>query len=234
MPFDQSVITDGPNFTRFGAKLLVSWDSSAPDSQPFQLYADGVLVWSGVARSVVLPYPKARTLYRVGAVDPPEAGTDLSSTLAPIAGSGGAARATLTWHGGTYLDPGGVGDVAGFRVYGESAPGGGIDYGTPLATVMAYRNNIVGDGWGVGGWGEGGWGLGAGRYSWTTDPLAAGTWHWGVKAFDGSGNEGTARTISLAVASPPRPPAADASGKRLSYSYNSTTHVPTLNWAASP
>lgn len=234
MAFDQSNITDGPNVTRHGAKALISWSSSDPDGTPYQLYADGVLVWSGTARSVVLPYPSTRTLYRVGAVDPSEAGTDLSATLPTITGSGGAARVKLTWIGGTYLDAAGGGDLAGFHVYGESAPGGGIDYVTPLAKVMAYRNNIVSDGWGVGGWGEGAWGAAAGRYSWTSDPLGAGTWNWGIKAFDRAGNESAAETISLAVASPPRPPAADANGKRLSYSYNSTSHVATLNWAASP
>lgn len=234
MSFDQSTITAGPLFSRRGADLYVSWESSSPDGTWFHLYAAGRLAWAGTRRAITLPWPNAATVYRVGAVDPAEASVDLSSTLPSLPGSGGAARARLTWNGGQYLDPDGRNDVAGFNVYGEDTPGGGIDYGTVLGTVLVASGRVLLDGAGMGGAGEGGAGSAAGAYEWTSGPLSAGTWNFGVKPFDRAGNEGTAETVAYVVAAPPRPPGANSVGVRLTYSYNAGSGVATLNWSASP
>ena len=111
--------------------------------------------------------------------------------------------ATLSWLGGTFQGT----DIAGFHVYGEDTPGGGIDYTTILATVPAYIAGIITDGFGYGGFGQGGFGQSAGAYSWTSQPLAPGTWNWGVKPFDIAGNEGPAQTTAVTIAAPPLPPA---------------------------
>ena len=64
-----------------------------------------------------------------------------------------------------------------------------------------------------------------------------------IKAYQGALTDGfnlagnacaspTPTTVTIAAA--PRPPASDANGNRLAYSFNATTHVATLNWQSSP
>jgi hypothetical protein len=231
--FDQSTILSGPSYTPHGAGLLISWASSSPDGSVFQLYTDGRLTWWGASRYAIVPRPVERTRYDVGVVDASEAATDFSGDLPPIAGDGGVSRVTLTWLGGTYLDD----DIEAFRIYGETSPGAGIDYGTILATVMAYPNGIYLDGWGMGGWGQGGWGRAASSYRWTSEPLTGGTWDFGIKSVDKAGNEGVAREASFTVASAPRPPAASGIGvdasRAPSYVLNNDGTA-TLTWNPSP
>ncbi len=204
--------------------------SSAPTGTTFQVYANSTLSWHGFARSTILPAPRSgvRTRYDVGTVDPDEGLEDFSADLDPPPGDG--SRVFLEWPGGRYL---GI-DIVGFYVYASSAPGGAVDYSTILATVPAYVQGFATDGYGQGGYGSGGYGSTGSNYSWTSGPLAGGTWNFAVKPFDAAGNLGTARTQSAVVEAPPNPPARNAAGKRLTYTYNATTHVATLAWLASP
>lgn len=227
MAFDQSTITAASAVVH-GTDLLVSWSSSAPAGTTFQVYVGRRLAWSGRARSCVLPMPQVRVAVDVGAVGPSEGSTDFSGSLP----SAPASHAQLTWTAGAYLA--GSLPLAGFHIYGEATPGGGIVYSTPLATVAAYPAGVRTDGWNQGGYDTGGYGSIPGSYSWTSGPLAGGTWAFAVKPYDAAGNEGTAATTSVVIAAPPRPPAANAAGKRLTYVYNATTRIATLSWLASP
>jgi hypothetical protein len=231
MAFSQASITSGPTFAARGPVLVVSWASSAPAGTAFQLYADKRLIWSGTQRSVSLPYPTGRTTYTVGTVAAGEGQTNFAASLP--ATPGGGDRARLSWYGGTFLDPDGNDGVQAFRVYGGLVPGGAVDYDNLLATVPAYTIEPT-DGFGRGAFGQGGFGRSAGEYSWTSDPLSGGTWNFAVRAVDKVGNETTLASSSVILTAPPMPPAADALGRRLTYSYNAGTQIATLSWLASP
>lgn len=227
MAFDQSVIT-AVSTTRDDASLVLAWETTAPAGTVFHVYLGGRLAWHGTGTSCHLPWPDGRTQVDVGAVADDEELTDLSASLPAVPGTG--SRVRLTWRGGTYLGP----DLESFRVYGETTPGGGIVYSTPLATVPAKTAGLDAGGFGMGGFGSGGFGSAAGTYGWTGDPLTSGTWSFAVKPVDSAGNEGPAATDSVTVTVPPLPPARDADGKRLTYEYDSGSGIVTLNWLASP
>jgi hypothetical protein len=165
----------------------------------------------------------------IGTVGLGEQTTDFSSSLpaAPLD------RALLSWLGGSYLDPTGNNDVAGFRIYGEAAPGKGIDYTTSLAQVRAYPGGILTDGFGLGGYGQGGFGRSASAYVWMSPALRSGTWSFAVVSFDAAGNLGLPAVSSISIQAPPRPPAAFADGSRLAYIYNPASRTVTLSWQAS-
>jgi hypothetical protein len=225
MSFSQSSITSVNPPVQNGTQLLLSWMSSAPDGTLYQVYLNQQLVWSGAGLSCSIPLPTAISRIDIGTVDPADTQTNSQAELPPAA----ARQATLSWLGGTYL---GV-DIAGFHIYGEQTPGGGIDYTTILATVPAYIAGIITDGFGYGGFGQGGFGQSSGSYSWTSQALSGGTWNWGVKPFDTAGNEGSAQTTAVTIAAPPLPPAPFPNMTRLQYTFNSSTQQVTLNWNAS-
>jgi hypothetical protein len=100
--------------------------------------------------------------------------------------------------------------------------------------VLAYTPGIYTDGFGYGGFGEGGFGSAAGSYSWTSQSLAGGDWSFSIVPYNAAGNEGAAVVGSATISAPPNPPAMNALGKRLTVSYNATTHEATLTWLASP
>ncbi len=231
MGFSTASITSvsiGPD----GQDLAVSWTSSAAAGTWYQAYVDRRLVWSGQARRCRLPYPGKTIQVDVGTVaDLSERHVDYSGSL-PSAPSN---RATIAWRGGTYLDPSGAGDVKGFRIHASATAGGAVDYTTILATVPAYTGDVVTDGFGSGGYGSGGFGMAASDYSWVSPVLGPGTWTFAIVPFDAAGNkQGTPTTGNVAITGPPRPPAPDETGQRLTYTYNNTTRVATLNWSASP
>ena len=114
----------------------------------------------------------------------------------------------LSWQSGTYTGA----DLAGFRIYSSDSPGGAIDYTTPLATITAYPVGDRTDGFGFGGFGGGGFGQAPGTYTWTSDPLAAGTWSFAIVSFDAAGNAGPAQTTTATITAPPREPAFFADG----------------------
>ncbi|QEH38640.1 hypothetical protein OJF2_72460 [Aquisphaera giovannonii] len=230
MPFDQSSITDVRPPVWDGSALHLEWSSTAPDGTYFQVYVGRVLSWYGTSRWVAVPMPTSRVRIDIGAVGPGEQATDFGAMLATAP----ADRAYLSWLGGSYLDPSGDDDIAGFRIYGEIAPGVGIDYTDALDEIPAYPGGILTDGFGLGGFGLGGFGRAASSYEWTSQSLRSGTWSFAVVSFDAAGNCGTPAITSATIQSPPRPPAAFPDGTRLKASYDPTTRRVTLNWLESP
>ncbi len=210
------------------ADLHVSWQGPLPAGCVYQLYANRVLLWTGPGRSATIPVPQTFSGINVGVV--PIALEHVSFGPYLPGPLGGGDRAELNWQGGTYLDP----DIQGFNVYSGLTPGGTVSYAKAVATVPAYPGGTPQDGFGLGGFGEGGFGLSASDYQWISGRLATGTWHFAVKPFDSAGNEGSAATVSVAIVSAPLPPAPNAKGERLTYTYDHTSHTATLNWLASP
>ena len=228
MAFSQATMTGEPSLRASGLDLLVSWVSTSPPGTLFQLYLNAKLAWHGTDRSVLLPYPSGRTRIDVGTVAAGEGAVDFSASLPTTYPPD---RVNLTWTGGAFEGA----DLAGFRIYGPLAAGGAVSYVSPLADIPATVAGVDLSGFGLGGFGLGGFGTAAQSYSWTSDPLLAGSWTFAVVPYDGAGNQnGSPAHVSVTVVAPPRPPAADSSGRRLTYSYNPSTRVPTLNWLASP
>lgn len=225
MSFSQSAITAGPFFAPSGNDLIVSWQSSAAAGTLYQLYLDGTLTWWGTATQVILPLPSQAVHIDVGTVAAGEGPTDFSGSLP----SAPPRRVQLAWTGGTWESP----TIAGYHIYQSDVAGGAIDYTKPVATVPFQTGAQTYDGYGRGGYGAGGYGAGDASFSWTSDPLATGTWSFAVVPFDTAGNEQASHlTISQAVTARPAPPAPDSAGRRLTYTLSGTT--PTLNWNASP
>jgi hypothetical protein len=225
MAFSQADITDGPWLARSGFDLAVWWRAAAP-AAVHQLYVNRRLRWTGTGDRAVLPYPKGPIRVDVGTVGVGETEVDFSGSLAALADG-----PTLQWYGGTYLDE----TIRGFRVYGEPSPGAGVDYATPLDYVRAYEDGIILDGAGMGPAGYGGAGLAASSYTWTGPHYPPGAWTFAVRPVNAAGHEGPASTWAVTIAGPPRPPAADpVTGRRLGYTLDPTTGVPTLNWTPSP
>lgn len=231
MAFDDSTITAFDAWEENG-DLVVTWQSSLPAGTTFQVYLDRRLAWHGTDRVADLPLPgdDLKADIAIGAVAAGEALTDFSASLPAPPGTGD--QVTLKWTGGTYEDD--EDDLAGFHVYQSPTPGAAIDYVAPVATIAAYPAGVIEDGFGIGGFGDGGFGRSASYYSWQSGHLANGVWQFGVRPFDAAGNEGTASTFTATIAAAPGPPAANAAGLRLTYSYNPATRVATLNWLASP
>lgn len=226
MPFSQATIT-ALSVARDGAEMYVSWQATDPPGTTFQLYLGRRLAWLGTARAAHLPWPAEAATVDVGTVLPAEATTDFSGSL-PAAP---ANRASLAWLGGTYLSE----TIQGFRIYRSAVAGGSVDMTAVIDTVIAYPGGLILDGYGLGGYGQGGYGRSASSYTWTSGPLGNGTWTFAVQPFDAAGNvAGGPMTAVATIAAPPKPPAADATGKRLSHAYDVTAHTVTLSWLASP
>jgi len=245
MSFDTSVITEVFPPTWQGGRLVLSWTSSAAAGTYFQVYISGALVWYGTSTHTVVAVPAGPIQIDIGAVGPGQQMTDFSGggyDLVPYDHGGYdvvpfqpiETRAFLSWQA--------VG-AAGFHIY-EGAGAydhGGYDLGgydgsagTLVGDVTAVEHGLSTDGYDTGGYDQGGYETLGGTYSWTSQPLARGTWYFAVKSYDAAGNEGTAVTTPVTIAAPPKPPAIDAQGKRLEYSYSPTTHKATLTWLASP
>ena len=187
-----------------GLSLQLEWVSTAPPGTFFQVYVSCALTWHGTSRWVAIPMPSSRIRIDIGAVEPGEATTDFSAQSACVLSD----RARLSWLGGSYLDPTGNDDFAGFRVHGEPEPGGGIDWTSPLAKICAYPGGILTDGYGLGPYGLGGFGRAASSYEWTSPAPKSGLWSFAVVSFDAAGNPGTPVMTSVAIQAPPalRPP----------------------------
>jgi hypothetical protein len=225
MSFSQADITGVDPPVQHGTELLLSWTSTAAAGTRFQVYLNQQLAWSGFGLNCSIPLPDAISRIDIGTVGPGEAQVKFGSSLPPAP----ARQVTLQWLGGTYE----AADLAGFHVYGELTPGGGIDWTTILSTIPAYTAGIITDGFGYGGYRQGGYGAAAGSYSWTSGPLSSGTWNWAVIPFDSAGNEGSAQMTAVAITAPPLPPAPFPNTTRLHYGYDSTSNQTTLYWNAS-
>lgn len=235
MGFDSSTVLNLRATPDFEAReVVLTWTTAAPAATPFQVYANRQLARPGSPELMaVLPWPIEPTSYQVGSVAPGEEYVDFSATLPDPGGL--PVRALLSWRGGTYLDPTGNDDVLGFRIYRGDTAGGAVNYATIRATVPAYPDpEDPDDGYGLGGYGYGGYGRSNSWYEWTSPPLAGGAWNFAVRSYDRAGNESPVATAAVAIAAPPLPPAVDANNRRLTYTFNPGTGVPTLQWLASP
>lgn len=201
-----------------GADWRVSWASSAPAGTPHQVYLDGRLVAVTTGTAVRLPAPEGRAWVEVGTVAAADVAADFAASLTPP----WSARVRLDWQGGAFL-----GAVAEYRIYRSAAPGGAVDATAPVARVAPVAGL---DGFGLGGFGAGGFGLAAAAYSWTSPPLAAGTWAWSVTAAHPGGAESAVASAAVAVAAPPSAPSAFADGTRLKAS--AVAGTVTLTWQA--
>lgn len=227
MAFDQSPIT--AVVARPDAReLLVSWTSTAAAGTVYQVYLNNVLTWHGTTTFAHLPMPSGRnTAISVGTVGSSEAETDFSADLPALT----QPSKLLSWEGGTFLGS----DISGFRIYGSASAGGAVDYTKILSTIPAYPAGVKTDGYGLGGYGHGGYGRSASVYSWRTPTLGNGTWTFAVVAYDKAGNQlASPTTVAFTIAAAPRPPAVNSANQRLTFSYDATSHVATLNWLASP
>ncbi len=207
-------------------RVFLSWTSTGPPGLMFQVYENDVLVWHGRSTYCTLPLPQSVVRFDVGTVGFMQQGVSFASLLPPAP----RLQAELTWLGGTFEAT----DIAGFHIYGENSPGGGIDYTAILATVPAYTAGIVSDGFGYGGFGQGGFGESAGSYSWVSDALTSGTWNFAVVPFDTSGNEGTGATAAVTINAPPPECSPFSDRARLHYAYNNSLQEITLLWNPSP
>jgi hypothetical protein len=213
MAFSQATITQvfAPRPTQ--AHVFVSWASSSPVGTWSQVYVNQQLAWWGTSTSCYVPIPPGPTRIDIGTVAAGEETNSFASSL-PSAPS---RRVMLSWQSGTFTGA----DLAGFRIYSSDSPGGAIDYTTPLATITAYPAGITLDGFGFGGFGGGGFGQAPGTYTWTSNPLAAGTWSFAIVPFDAAGNAGVAQTTTAIITAPPREPGLFADGQtRLQYTLN--------------
>ncbi|MHB1561848.1 MAG: hypothetical protein ACYC61_30735 [Isosphaeraceae bacterium] len=210
MPFSQATIESVAPPRIRGSQVYLAWTSSSPSGTSFQVYINQRLAWAGRRLSCWIPIPSGPVRIDIGTVGVGEEGLSFASSLPAAPGR----RAQLTWQSGSYKGA----DLAGFHIYGSDAPGGPVDTSTVLADITAYPAGIATDGFGVGGFGSGGFGQAAGSYTWTSAPLAAGTWTFAVAPYDSAGNIGASTTTTVAIAAPPRAPAAaPGTTSRLQY-----------------
>lgn len=230
MPFSTANIIGVPLTQELGdGSILVTWTSSSASGIVAQVYENRQLVWWGTDRQVTLPPILIRAVFVVGEVGPGEDSTDFSGSLPLLPGTGN--RADLQWDGGYFEGK----DLDGFRVYGSTAPGGAVDQTIVLNDQPIALPGLFATGYGTSPYGQGGYGSGGqGHYFWRSDPLANGVWTFSVIPYDTAGNEGTAQTIAVTIATIPNPPARNTAGLRMTYTYNSSTHIATLNWLAAP
>lgn len=237
MAFSQSAILD-VDLQPDGTDLLISWTSSASVGTSYQVYVDHRLTWSGRAKRCQVPMPSSsshRNIWvDVGTVAPGESTLDFSSQLSSL--QLGVGKATLSWNGGTYLDSSGADQVQGFRIYQSPSAGLAVDFNFPVADLPAYPGGWVSDGFGLSGFGSGGFGRAGSSYQWTAMGLSTGLWQFCVIPYDPVGNNrGPGQSSSITIQTAPLPPAPDATGRRLTYSYDGpSTRLLTLNWLPSP
>jgi hypothetical protein len=211
--FDQSqIISVNPPIQRQGT-LFLRWISAAPAGTWFQVYVNRMLMWSGQRTSAEVPAPSSTSRIDIGTVGDGEARTNFSASLPTSLQN----RAELTWEGGSFLDPSGLGDIAGFYVWMSPSPSTAVDFSQTVANVPAYTNGITTDGYGMGGYGAGGYGFAGANYSWTSDGLAGGIWSFAVAAYNLEGAIGDIVTVDLTILGPPAPPASFQGGSRLHY-----------------
>lgn len=242
--FDTSTITEVTH-DREGSRLTLEWTSTVSPGVFFQIYIQGALAWWGDERYATVSVPRGLVDGQIGSVGLGEETTNFSKTGFDLLGfdlggfDGGGSpitaittRALLEWFGF---------GAAEYRVF-EGAVGfdhggfdlGGLDgsAGTLVGTVPGLEG-ISSDGLDAGPFDSGGLDMLGGNFSWTSDPLTRGDWNFSVVPYNDAGAAGTPSLATVTITAPPRPPAPNGSGKRLSSTYNGTTHAVTLNWLAS-
>ena len=229
MAFDTTAATN-PQIVQREGFIYLSWTTASPPGTVFQVYLDLSLAWAGRATRCVIPVPPGTGNHQIdiGAVGPGETRTSWSGSLP---GTLPPPRAKLTWNGGRYQSP----NLEQFRIYSGTVPGGAVSYVKPVGYVTAFPQNRPIDGYGTAGYGAGGYGYSALKYTWTSPPLLSGVWNFAIVGVDKAGNAtGTPSTVAVTVATSPQPPAANALGRRLAYTYNPTGRTATISWLPSP
>ena len=234
MPLILDSITDLEVFPT-SSDLLITWSCTHSPSL-FQVYLDRTLAWSGRQNSCYIPLPSNTSLRNVridvGEVDPEDSNVDYSSQLQLLPGL--SSRVQLSWYGGTYLDSTGRDNIGGFLIYGSTETSTLGSQTTLLARFAAYPGGWITDGFGLGPYGDGGFGMSATSYSWTSDPMASGTWFFSIVCFDKAGNSGsTVNVNSVTILAGPQPVTPTSASSNFTYQYPSWTgNVATLNWSA--
>lgn len=245
MAFDTSVITEVFH-AQEGSRVTLEWTSTAAAGSWYQIYIQGILAWWGTERHATIAAPRGLIDVQIGAVGTGQQTTDFSNAgfdalgfdvvgldvsgllTAPI-----STRARLAWTGF---------GAAEYRIF-EGASGfdhGGFDLGGldgsagTLVGTVAGLEGISTDGLDAGPFDSGGLDTLGGNFIWISDPLMRGDWNFSVVPYDEAGNAGTPSLTTVTITAPPRPPTPNTRGKRLTYTYNATTHVVTLNWLDSP
>lgn len=223
MSFDESVITSiAPPLFQSG-HLILSWTSTAAAGTWYQVYVQGVLSDATQALTSTIAAPAGTVEVRIGSVTSGEQHTDFSSSFVTLAN-----KATLSWSGGAFEGS----NLMGFHVYGSSVPGGPVDYTRLLATIVAFEQGDTSEGYSLGGYSGGGYGD-ANPFTWTSGPLDGGTWTFAVVPYSEAGNEGVGAAATVNIIAPPKPPARNAQGQRLTYTYSPSARTVTLSWLAS-
>jgi hypothetical protein len=194
--------------------LMIRWTADpaiVPADALFHVYIDRVLTYTGPRNWAAVP-PGAsgrRVLIDVGWVAPGDRLVSFGGALTAPAGTGN--RALLEWIGGRWQDD----ILAGFYIYSSSAPGAGVDYARVVATVPAAVGGQWGDGFGRGLFGRGPYGRGSVEYSWTSGPLASGTWQFCVAAYDRAVNIAPGPpVVAVTISNPPGEPGMSG-GRRI-------------------
>jgi hypothetical protein len=244
VPFDPSVISEITH-SQEGSRLTLEWSSTAPAGTWYQLYLRGALAWWGTERHATVAAPRGLIDGQIGAVAAGEQTTDFADAgldafgldvLGLDANGIGAVaitnRAYLAWTGFGAAEYRILEGALGFDHGGFDLGGLNGSAGTLVGTVAGLEG-ISTDGLDIGAFDVGGLDYAVGSFSWTSDPLTRGDWNFSVVPYNAAGSAGTPSTTSVTITAPPRPPAPNAAAKRLTYTYNATTHVVTLNWLAS-
>ena len=228
---DVQVVANGPD-------LYVTWLVTPPlaPGSVLQVYVDRRLVWSGRASRCHVPTPvgaSGRNVWvEVGIVGAAEPNQDYSASL--VAAGGRTERASLSWSGGTYLDPTGSDDLGAFQIYGSTTAGGPVSFAAPVDTIVAYPGGWINDGFGKGGYGEAGFGRAATAYEWQSPPLTAGVWQFAVVPVNRAGTpRGSGTATSVVINAAPRPPALGLNSTRLTVALTDNGQA-VIHWLPSP
>jgi hypothetical protein len=237
MGFSQTAVSNVQVTSELG-QLFVSWNSTTTGLTYYQVYVNRTLAWWGRSTRCFTPIPPEAAsnpvAVAVGSVDPSNRTIDFSGMLP--AAPGLATRATLKWSGGSFLESGSSGSIAGYSIFIGSGPGKGVSFTNPIGVVPAYPGGWITDGFGLGGFGSGGFGCAATSYTWTSPPLSSGGWNLAVAPFDASGNTRLpGQTTSVLLQQPPSPPQPAQDGSLLAYQYlGPAVGSVVLTWQPSP
>ena len=182
MAFAQATILSVSPPQVCGSQVYVSWTSSSPAGTWFQVYVNQRPAWTGHGA-------------RRGSPSPPDQCGSTSAPLVPASRIRTSPPRSARVRRGGCSSPGSraptrVSTWRAFGCTGPTAPGGPVDNSTALADITAYPLGIDTAGFGLGGFGSGGFGQLAGNYSWTSGPLAAGTWTFAVVSLRRRGERG--------------------------------------------
>ena len=205
---------------------LVKWADKTNQEMFYQVYVNGQYAGTTVEsqqRQIIVPIPSSfetAVQIEVFAVEAEDAHLDLSNALTSPPATSGRVRISLLRSQNLPID-------TSAEIYFDNGTGA-IDYGQPLSNRPiriwpAWQDKVgfgmsrfaVGDfgydstgavGFGKGSFGHGQFGLDADTIEWTSPPLEAGVYKFGVKIIDGDGNKSIAsETEPISVIPAARP-----------------------------